>query len=501
MRRLTLRLRLTLLATLLTGGTVLLFALLFYFILQANLLRESDQRLRERAGLVTTSLYPSIDKQDSSAHLLTVTSLVEFDAPGIYVEVIAPNGEVRARSPNLPANALSSVAPFVSTARTGADVSGTVPAGDDDQLRFLVTLVRVGPQSGDILIVAESLEPFLRTLAEARALLGLCAALALLLAVGGATLLTGRSLAPISRLTQVAATIAATGHYHERIPALQRQDEIGQLAATINDLIAAVERAIEQQRQLLADTSHELRSPLTVVLANLNLLGRDLAQHERELSVMEATAEAQRMRRLAQSDTAQVIAHAPVRLDILVEQTVAMAARQTNDYRMHAKVEAPLVVMGDQERLTQLLRNLLENATHHTPAGTTIDVCLSRSDSIARLAVADTGPGIAQEHLARIWDRFYRVDKARSRSFGDSGLGLSIVKYIAEAHGGGVGVVSSEGQGTTFTIKLPLATHAAGDDVLASLTTYRGGGLGTGRSPSPKPPPPQTDPLANRRIP
>jgi len=97
MRRLTLRLRLTILTALLTGGTVLLFALLFYLILQANLLRETDRRLSERAGLVTASLRSSVDKQDTTARLLAATSLVEFDAPGIYVEVIAPNGEVRAQ--------------------------------------------------------------------------------------------------------------------------------------------------------------------------------------------------------------------------------------------------------------------------------------------------------------------------------------------------------------------------------------------------------------------
>jgi heavy metal sensor kinase len=468
MSRLSLRLRLTLLTALLTGGTVLLFALIFYLILRANLLSEIDQRLGERAALVTTSLRSSKDKQDSSARLLAATSLVEFDAPGIYVEVVAPGGDVRVRSPNLPADSLSSVAPYIAVARAGGALSGTVPASDDDQLRFLVTPLQGGPQPGEVLIVAESLEPFLHTLAQARVLLSVCGALAIALAVAGATLLTGRALAPISRLTEAAAAIAATGHYHERVPSLERQDEIGQLAATINNLIATVERAIEQQRQFLADTSHELRSPLTVVLANLNLLRRDLDRHERGLSVIEATVEAQRMRRLvndllllAQSDTAQVIAHSPVRLDQLVEETVAMAARQTHDHRMSVQVESPVVVIGDQERLTQLLRNLLENATHHTPSGTAIDICLHRSNGTAQLAVADTGPGIAQEHLGRIWDRFYRVDRGRSRSLGDSGLGLAIVKYIAEAHGGGVGVVSVKGQGTTFTITLPLVNEAA----------------------------------------
>jgi signal transduction histidine kinase len=205
------------------------------------------------------------------------------------------------------------------------------------------------------------------------------------------------------------------------------------------------------------------------------LLRRDLDERARALSVEEATAEAQRMRRLvndllllAQSDAAQVIAQAPVRLDRLVEETVATTARQAHDHGMHVAVESPVVVVGDHERLTQLLRNLLENAIHHTPAGTAVEVCLRGLDGVAQIAITDTGPGIAAEHLGRIWDRFYRVDKARSRAFGDSGLGLAIVKYIAEAHGGGVEVVSAEGRGTTFVITLPLAgmpLNAAGEVV------------------------------------
>jgi two-component system, OmpR family, sensor kinase len=462
---LSLRVRLTLLTALLTGGTVLLFALVFYLVLQANLLSEIDKRLEERAALVTATFKPRSDEPGEGTHLLALSPLVEFDAPGIYVELIAPDGEVRVRSPNLPAGALSNSASLTRRAQKGATITATVPAGDDDQLRVLITPVQLDAHSTGVLVVAESLEPFLRTLAQARVLLLICGVLALTLAVGGATLLTGRALAPIVRLTQAAARIAVTSHYHDRVPIARRSDEIGQLAVTINDLIATVERTVEQQRQFLADTSHELRSPLTTVLANLNLLRRDLDQHQRALSIQEATAEAQRMRRLvndllllAHSDAAQVIAQAPVRLDWLVEETIATVARQADTHSIQIQVDSPLLVIGDHERLTQLLRNLLENALHHTPAGTAISVEARALEDVAQITVADTGPGIAAEHLGRIWDRFYRVDKARSRAFGDSGLGLAIVKYIAEAHGGCVGVVSAEEWGTTFTIKLPLAS-------------------------------------------
>jgi signal transduction histidine kinase len=162
---------------------------------------------------------------------------------------------------------------------------------------------------------------------------------------------------------------------------------------------------------------------------------------------------------LARADAEQTIAHGPVQLDHLVKETVAITARQMPVYPIHAQVNEA-VVIGDQERLTQLLRNLLENAIQHTPAGTAIDIRLRRLDGVAELSVADSRPGIAAEHLPRIWDRFYRVDEARSRALGGTGLGLVIVKDIAEAHAGTVRAVSELGKGTTFTITLPLALSA-----------------------------------------
>src|SRR5690606_686312 len=135
--------------------------------------------------------------------------------------------------------------------------------------------------------------------------------------------------------------------------------------------------------------------------------------------------------------------------------------RQAPEHIYQLQVDEPLVVIGDEERLAQLLRNLLENAAKHTPPGTTVTVRLQRSGGSALLTVADSGPGIAAEHLPHIWDRYYRVDKVRSRAAGGTGLGLPIVKYIAEAHGGRVDVASEVGVGTTFTVELPLAPEAA----------------------------------------
>jgi two-component system, OmpR family, sensor kinase len=453
-----LRLRLTLLTGVLTGGAILLFALVFYLVLQDNLFEEVDTRLHERADLVRRMLVEDADAAAGTAH---IPPLVEFDSPGIYVELVAPDGTVRVSSPNLIGGRLPTDPALDAAARDGRSKIGTITAGGDEQLRLLV----MPAEPDGILVVAESLEPLERTLTQARTLLLGCGALALVLVTSGAALLTGRALASIRQLTEAAARIAITGHYQERVPSAEQHDEIGQLAVTINELIATVERTLGQQRQFLADTSHELRSPLTVVLANLNLLRRNMELPERDVCIEEATVEAQRMRRLvndllllARRDAAQSMARAELWFDRLVKETVTLAVRQMPEYPFDVQVEEPIVIMGDHERLTQLLRNVLENAAHHTPPGTAIHVRVSRRENMAHLMVADTGPGIAAEHLPYIWDRFYRVDKPRSRALGGTGLGLAIVKYVAEAHGGDVSVVSIPGEGTTFTIRLPLTT-------------------------------------------
>jgi signal transduction histidine kinase len=457
-KNMSLRLRLTLLTALLTGGAILLFALVFYLVLQDNLFEEVDARLHERADLVKRMLVEDADAAAGTAH---IPPLVEFDSPGIYVELIAPDGTVQVSSPNLINGRLPTDPTLDAAARAGRSEIGTITAGGDEQLRLLV----MPAESDGILVVAESLEPLERTLGQARTLLLGCGTLALVMVTSGAALLTRRALASIRQLTKAAATIAITGHYQERVPATEQHDEIGQLAVTINELIATVERTLGQQRQFLADTSHELRSPLTVVLANLNLLRRNMAQAERNVCIEEATVEAQRMRRLvndllllARRDAAQSMARAELEFARLVKETVTLAARQMSEYTFDVQVGEPLAILGDHERLTQLLRNLLENVAHHTPPGTAIHVHLSRTETMAHLMVADMGPGIAAEHLPYIWDRFYRVDKARSRALGGTGLGLAIVKYIAEAHGGDVSVASAPGKGTAFTIRLPLTT-------------------------------------------
>ncbi|MDP9313080.1 MAG: HAMP domain-containing histidine kinase [Chloroflexota bacterium] len=456
-----LRLRLTLLIGLLTGGTLLVFAVVFYLVLQANLHGELDTRLRERAALLLRAAGITAQSNDNP-RLPAPSALVEFDSPGIYAELIGADDTIEAVSPNLPRGRLPLNQTLIDAARVEGAAFATARAGRDDELRVLA--VSVPGAAGRVLVVAGSLEPLQRTLGRARTLLVGGGSLALVAAIAGTMLLAGRALAPIGELMYTAGHVAATGHYHTRVPLPERNDEIAQLARTINELIATVERTLGQQRQFVADTSHELRSPLTTVLANLDLLRRNLDATERELSIAEATAEARRMRRLvndllllAQADATQAIAHAPLRLDPLVREVVVTMARQAPRHVIRAHVSEPVTVTGDAERLQQVLRNVVENATVHTPPGSQIDVVLRCADGVAQIIIRDTGAGITADHLPYLWDRFYRIDKARSRAAGGSGLGLAIVKYIVEAHGGTVAVTSMPGTGTTFSVGLPLA--------------------------------------------
>lgn len=454
-----LRLRLTIAAALLSGGVLLLLALGLSLALSSYLLSTTDARLQARAAELAATLAAASDAE-RAARLEALAPLLAADG---VVALLMADGAVQASAPGAPPLDL---APLAAQARQGEPVTGVGQGGE--RFRLLASPLAQDDPTGPMLLVAQPLAALDRATTMARLLLLLGGAIAAALITGGMALLLRRGLAPLNSLMQGAAAIASTANYHQRLPAPEGASELAELAATLNQLIMTVERTLEQQRAFLADTSHELRSPLTVVLANLHLLRRNLTADERELSVAEATAEAQRMRRLinellllAQSDAAQVIAQAPVRLDELVAEAVDAVQRLAPGHHYRVEASEPLVVIGDEERLTQLVRNLLENAAAHTPPGTTVAVRLRRCDKSAQLTVADNGPGIAAAHLPRLWDRYYRVDKVRSRSSGGTGLGLPIVKYIAEAHNGQVAVESVEGEGSTFTVELPLAPEAA----------------------------------------
>jgi signal transduction histidine kinase len=212
----------------------------------------------------------------------------------------------------------------------------------------------------------------------------------------------------------------------------------------------------------LADVSHELRTPLTTIRGNLDLIER-MGEADPE-SISAIQLEIERMTRLvgdllllARADSGGLpLDRKPVEVDNLLFDIYRQVALLNSPVDVKLVEVDQVTVLGDADRLRQLFLNLLENAIKYTPEGGSVELSLSKQNDWTQFEVSDTGIGIPPENLSHIFDRFYRVDKARARAHGGSGLGLSIAKWIATAHGGTIRVTSQLGEGTTFTVTLPI---------------------------------------------
>ncbi|MFO7170751.1 MAG: ATP-binding protein, partial [Chloroflexota bacterium] len=287
----------------------------------------------------------------------------------------------------------------------------------------------------------------------------------LLAAARGGTWLTRAAFRPIDEIAATAQSIVHAEDLSRRVPVPAAQDELQRLTITINDLLARMEALFSAQRRFIADVSHELRTPLAAMQGNLDVLARGAARDPELLaeSIADMRREAARLIRmtndlllLARSDTGFELHREPVELDTLLLEVHRELRPLAGEVTLAIGEEDQAVVLGDRDRIKQALLNLGINAIQHTPAGGTVTLGLSRQGEWAALTVADSGTGIAPEDLPHIFDRFYRADQSRSRNRGGAGLGLAIVRWVAEVHGGRVTVSSVPGSGSTFTLLLPL---------------------------------------------
>jgi signal transduction histidine kinase len=308
-----------------------------------------------------------------------------------------------------------------------------------------------------------------------RAIFGLNRALlilvpvALLCAGAGGAALTDQVLRRVRQLAQSAANIGAN-NFSERLPVLGR-DEFSSLAETFNGMLGRLEtafrqqkRLVEQQRRFTADASHELKTPLTIIKGNtsLALAGEtDEAGYRQSLQEIDVAANTmsqlvQDLLLLARSDGGQLgRGRVDLPLREVLEQAISQTARDVNAAGVRLVAGDNLRVTGNEKELTRLFRNLLENAIRHTPQSGAITVEALQDGPRIVVTVADTGTGIASEHLSHLGERFYRIDDARSRPTGGTGLGLSICRGIVEAHGGSIAFQSKVGAGTTVRVTLP----------------------------------------------
>jgi two-component system OmpR family sensor kinase len=330
------------------------------------------------------------------------------------------------------------------------------------------------PAGGGAVVVAASLASVshtLHSLLEVEVAVGL-AVLALSFGLGLA--LARQATRPLEEIAATADAIAA-GDMDRRVSSEDVRSEAGRVALALNAMLARIQEAFARRdatearlRTFVADASHELSTPLTSIRGYAELFHRGLAERPEDLAKALGRIESEATRMgvlvddllvLASFDAGRPLHQDPVDLRRIVTDAAFDLQAVDPDRPVAVEAAGPVIVLGDESRLRQVAANLISNVRRHTPAGTPVTIRAHRDagGAMGVLEVADRGPGMTPEQASHVFDRFYRVDKARSRAMGGAGLGLSIVASIAEAHGGSASVSTAMGSGTTFSVAIPVA--------------------------------------------
>lgn len=455
------RTRLTLWYAAVLALSLVAFAFVVYYAAATIFYERQDESLRSTAQTVASAYVEEFEEKRSLSTAGEVV-LAELVFPNRYVQVTDSNGQKIASSKNLP----ETVGPIPSSALAQAR----------EQSVSLVTVndlrVAVVPLSSDgelgFAMVAEPLSVIDEGLRRLRRDFFAGVPLILLLASAGGYFLARKSLAPIASMNQQTRHITAA-RLSSRLDVVNPRDELGGLASTINDLLMRLETSFKEQQRFIADASHELRTPLAVLRGETEVVlsrTRTIDEYLESLSLIQD--EAERLSHIVEDlfilarqpiDAPTALVKTPISLNETVRDCARAAqvlATRNNVRLTTTNISESMVLIGDEELLKRMILNLLDNAVKYTPQGGEVSLELARQNGNARIVVSDTGIGIPQADQLHVFDRFYRVDKARSRMHGGAGLGLSIVQWIVDAHGGKISINSMPGHGSEFTIELPL---------------------------------------------
>ena len=462
------RARLTLFYVSALAAALIVVGGLIYVLLARALYNRIDDDLRDVVQIATTSLANDLaegqDVQDAARSTAAELSseqqmLALYDQHGTLLAEGGRDDDLQIALP-----------PLATIPTTEALLLTVVEArDDDDRHRLALRHVTIDPAGAKYLVVVgSSLEPTDEELESLRTILAYVGPFALAVAGIGGWFLARQSLSPVVAMAERARRIGAE-NLSERLPVANPRDELGRLAWTFNELLGRLEASLRQQRQFMADASHELRTPVattrTAASVTLQQPHRDERDYRDALDIIERQAArlsrvVEDMFTLARADAGNYpVRMDPMYLDEVVEDVVraARVIADTKGVAVVAAAEGSASFTGDEDLVRRMIGNLVDNAIRHAPPGSTVEVALARAAGTYAVSVTDRGPGIPEEIRAHVFERFFRADASRARaaSDGGAGLGLALTRWIASVHGGDVRLVHSSPGGTTFTAFLP----------------------------------------------
>ncbi|MBS3907121.1 MAG: HAMP domain-containing protein [Syntrophaceae bacterium] len=487
-----LRFKLTLWYVLILGILLISFSSFLYLTLSRSLYRDVDHKLRSLAELIALESTSPLSKFGFGNIDQTLEASMNLKPIGKFIQVLDESGRIGRTSENLKSvqlpislNALRNGSKGLITYETNHSLGNT-------PLRIITYPVKENNQVTKMIQVASSLEDVEDAINTLLVILIVTVPSILVIASLGGQFLANKALKPVDRVTQAARMITSQ-NLNQRIQTLKVKDEISRLIDTFNEMISRLDQSFRQVKQFTTDASHELKTPLTILKGEVEVaLRKKRPLHEYEQVLESNLEEIDRMSKivedlllLSKADIGEIRLN---REDIHLTRFIAGLTEQMKILAQPKNIRIEISnhqneihVLGDTLRMRELFINLIENGIKYTEAGGSILITLTKEtdpppealrragDSVnpltpkekkaapfAKIIVADTGIGIAREDQEKIFNRFFRVDKARSREQGGSGLGLSICKWIVEAHQGEITVESEPGKGSSFIVKLPL---------------------------------------------
>jgi heavy metal sensor kinase len=478
-----LRFKLTLWYVLILGILLISFSSFLYFTLSKSLHRDVDNKLSSLAKLIASESASPLSKFGFGNIDQALETSMNLKPIGKFIQVLDESGNIGRKSDNLKNVQLPISLNALKNASKGLVTFETNRSLENTPLRIITFPVVENNHVAKIVQIASSLEEVEEALNTLFIILVITVPLALMVASLGGQFLAHKALKPVDNITQTARMITSQ-NLNQRIIPPKVKDEISRLIETFNEMISRLDQSFRQIKQFSSDASHELKTPLTILKGEVEvMLRKERTSQEYQQTLKSNLEEINRMSQivedlliLSKADTGEIrLNKEEISLTEILNEVMGQMDMLAKSKRLHLSTSnhhQDIHIFGDALRIRELFINLIENGIKYTEEGGSIHIGLQKENEplvgnqpdwmkrdkgeFAKIIVSDTGIGIAKEDQEKIFDRFFRVDKARSRGQGGSGLGLSICKWIVEAHQGEIKVESELGKGSSFIVILPL---------------------------------------------